>query len=1095
MTHPSDDKFATLPRPSQLMRERHPDLFSDTQVESRPRLSRQVFEYHLETLTSRKQEYEFEDFCKRLAEKEICPNLRVQTGPTGGGDSKVDTETYPVSEDVSERWWAGDALAGSERWAFAFSAKRTWKSKVIADVKSILSTGRDYKRIYFFTNQFVSDRKRAAAEDELLKLSGLPVHIFDRSWIVEKVYEHDHLAMAMATLAIEGGDDIANVRRGPLDVGRQSELEKLDKRVADPTQYQGSKYQLIEDCLRIAILARGLERPRYEVEARFARASSLANELGYAQQQMRIAYNRAWTAHWWFEDFTLFNSFYDEVEQLLQGSQQAIEIEKLVTLWHLLNPAVRSGRMTQALARIEEREEVILNLLRPIADDGMRLNNALQAQTNIVFMGLWGSLSQGDSASADAAWQQLSTIIDKSDSLWGYPIERLSDWLRELGQSVDSSSFDALYEKAANAVAKRRSEGAAGESYAARARQKLDHGRPYDAIQWFGRAEELLVKDEYRSELIEVLLNSARAYENAGLFWAARSKLLVAAERSLVHFVEDGAVTVTALMAVNSLAWVELQLGRIMSALQAMSFASALVEAIGLPDDRRELYDEDVRTQEIALGILFDRLSFESLSVAGQLPSALDRLGLHTASLGLLFALGQNEYIRSEMGDATSDLEAMREKWLSQPLAEQLPAKPTLMESDSCILLSTILGSRISVEAPCDPVSLGLVESLLGALEALLATSNEDDLVPTVERTSIIARIEPEGSELGFALDESGCADFVITRPSDFEVADRAAMDTYRVWLESAVITLLSSIFAIRNVGTWMEAKAGGERAFSRALLLGDAWGLARNVFGETPKVRLADWIEAVDPNFDCLREESGGQRPTDDAAHRHPLKWGSGEPPNELLDSSRLKHSDRQILSPIVGRLWDEARWRGTLFAQFPGGPPILGLLFENPNAGEAIFKGWRDRWGEEDMDDALRVAIVRGISAKSPAHYSVVVGPNLAESSLSQSKIIVTVSRLNKMEPTSTENLDRFLVDYGNFGGFFLIPAKMDLSSPELLTQYALAKRHLHVKSAWEIGENDPDQVVFRHIDDPVIPADVEDPPIRRALEAMKRMGSRSK
>ena len=120
--------------PSDLMRARHPDLFSDTTVEEVERLPKPVFEYHLDSLTSRKQEYEFEYFCRKLAEKEICPNLRPQTGPTGGGDSKVDTETYPVAEEIALRWWSGSPAAGAERWAFAFSAKKAWKAKIVSDL-------------------------------------------------------------------------------------------------------------------------------------------------------------------------------------------------------------------------------------------------------------------------------------------------------------------------------------------------------------------------------------------------------------------------------------------------------------------------------------------------------------------------------------------------------------------------------------------------------------------------------------------------------------------------------------------------------------------------------------------------------------------------------------------------------------------------------------------------------------------------------------------------------------------------------------------------------------------------------------------------
>ena len=68
---------------------------------------------------------------------------------------------------------------------------------------SILSTGREYKRIYFFTNQFVSDKERSAQEDTLTEHAEIPVHIIDRAWIVEKVYEAGHLELAIAALGIE----------------------------------------------------------------------------------------------------------------------------------------------------------------------------------------------------------------------------------------------------------------------------------------------------------------------------------------------------------------------------------------------------------------------------------------------------------------------------------------------------------------------------------------------------------------------------------------------------------------------------------------------------------------------------------------------------------------------------------------------------------------------------------------------------------------------------------------------------------------------------------------------------------------------------
>ena len=88
-------------RPSDLYREWHPDQFSDSEQHESTELDRSLLEFHLFSLTTRSQESDFEVFARRLCEKEICPNLLPSTGPTGGGDSKADTETYPVADALA----------------------------------------------------------------------------------------------------------------------------------------------------------------------------------------------------------------------------------------------------------------------------------------------------------------------------------------------------------------------------------------------------------------------------------------------------------------------------------------------------------------------------------------------------------------------------------------------------------------------------------------------------------------------------------------------------------------------------------------------------------------------------------------------------------------------------------------------------------------------------------------------------------------------------------------------------------------------------------------------------------------------------------
>jgi len=208
---PEKPKYA----PSRYMCDRHPDLFSDSVSEVEYQVEREVLSYHLETLTNQKDETAFENFAQRLCEKFIAPNIRPQTGPVGGGDGKTDAETFPVSSEISARWFVPDNNKAGERKAFAFSAKKTWRSKVRSDVAAIAGMKRDYDQIICVTNQFVPAKKSADLQDELLKEHGIPVTILDRTWLLDRVFKHDSMAIAVEELGVGKGTEKQKKKLGP----------------------------------------------------------------------------------------------------------------------------------------------------------------------------------------------------------------------------------------------------------------------------------------------------------------------------------------------------------------------------------------------------------------------------------------------------------------------------------------------------------------------------------------------------------------------------------------------------------------------------------------------------------------------------------------------------------------------------------------------------------------------------------------------------------------------------------------------------------------------------------------------------------------
>ena len=954
---PSD----SAPNPREFMRARRPHLFSDTTRENQNKLPKAVFEYHLETLTNRKQEYEFEHFCRKLAERELCPNLRPQTGPSGGGDSKVDSETYPVSERIAARWWIGTPSSGAERWGFAFSAKRDWKNKVRSDVEKILSTPRNYQLIYFFSNQFIRDKERAGMEDSLSQDTGVRVCIVDRLWIVDKVYSGEHLDLAVSALALEGVETEQVRRIGPNDTARLHELEQLDKQVLDVARYEGAKYQLVEDCLRSAILARGLERPQSEIEARFHRAERLAREVNYQPQQLRIAYNQAWTAFWWNEDLSEFLHFYDVVENLATGIDDSNALELLLNLWMLLHTAAHTGHIANLDTRIEPKSRKLISLFEGMSRDATRPNRALEARSNVILMRTTQAYHQGNGHQVEAGWKALSELVDQCVASPTYPFEKLFGLVSQLGELLDSPALDDLLDKLVDAIRHRRSDGEAGEAYTRRGIQKFRKNKPYQAIIWFGKAEELLLKEEYRAELIMTLVGSAHAYERVGLLWAARNKILVAVERALSSFHENGKVTRVMLRTLERLIWIELQLGRIPHVLNSLVFSRTLASYMTLSEEEKIEFDEIVNTQDMILGIHMLNTPFELLPKLAQFADTLEQLHLANARLALLYALGHEKLLREEGSiPADEDSKSMAgvfKRWHDQPAREDISQTPSFAHDYTCFHVSTVLGIRIVVSTPNNPTSVSVAESLLGALEAYLATSDEEHLIPHKSSVKITISETNDGcNSVRSHFPETGTEIAKVEHSMDLRVATLSEQEAYLSWLQDTLVRIICTMVMIRDVEAWMEKVAGEERGLARAFTLGNMVTMNRNVFGESPQLCLSDWICEKGRSFTLNREVSWRKSNAESQKRGSRVpKFGVGSPPRELTGRERLRHSDKRVTSPIDIRLWDRANWRATLFSWHPSSPPILGIGFERLDSGLEIFREWCGLWGNDDKEDRL--------------------------------------------------------------------------------------------------------------------------------------------
>ena len=213
-------------RPSEFMRARRPDLFSDTQVIEQPQLDRTTFEYHLATLTDRKQGDRLRTLRTETRRKGDLSqpdsadrsNRRVGTARPTPKPIRLPRKLRSSGTKDTRR----ASRASRERWAFAFSAKKDWKAKVRSDIKNIAATGRGHTVAYSITSQYVKDKDRGNLEDELSRAHGLTVRILDRSWIIDRVFKNDHKRLAVETLRLDI-PLVSKQTRGPRDTAHQAE--------------------------------------------------------------------------------------------------------------------------------------------------------------------------------------------------------------------------------------------------------------------------------------------------------------------------------------------------------------------------------------------------------------------------------------------------------------------------------------------------------------------------------------------------------------------------------------------------------------------------------------------------------------------------------------------------------------------------------------------------------------------------------------------------------------------------------------------------------------------------------------------------------
>jgi hypothetical protein len=1048
--------------PNDFYKSIRPEYFSDSEIIFETELSREVLAHELNYISTNQKQDQFERLARLLCEKYITPNLIPQVGPTGGGDGKTDSETYPVSKSISDRWYINNQnFNGDEKWAFAISSKKEWNSKLKGDVKSIISTNRGYNKIFFVSNQKISSKKKKDIQDLLNEQYNIEVTILDGQWIEDKVLNDKLFDLIVDTLGLSNVYKSKQIIRGSRDNERLEEVNLLEKRITNSSSCVDS--QLVEDCLRSAILSRELEEASFSIEGKFLRALNFEKKIDSKLQMLRIYYEYSWTSIFWFNDIDKFKENFKNFISLVDEKSHIDHLELFSNLF------------TVGKTHFSEEDEIniIKDRLYYLLENKINLTenstSGLQAKTYLLLNQIMDKTFQQENC--DSLFHNLSEVIKKCSSYIGYPFESILESIKVLGELYsDNSYYDDLYDILVDVQEKRTSAISSGRNFLQRAFQKYEANLYGDTIIYLGKSIVKISRNENEFELILVLRLLGNCYRNIGLLWAANNALISALALCIKNWFTKGVIDVKAYFIAIELCKNEILLGRIPQLLSIYE----LIKVLKIHKEQIGEISEDESPEFFEMAIANRFLNSEYSLDLCKLPDIMNAKEMWFSADAILYLLGYNDLILDQKeytGRSDEELKNYMTRLANQPISKQFLYSTNYLNDEIISFNAKIIGVNFYLKYQKNKNLLIVSEILLAYLESFLATSL-NDLVPLSEYISI--NIENNSENKIFEIVESFSSKEFTIKINTSIFFDNSQRNILTEEILKFIGLIIEKNFIFKDSEIYIKKLFEKEEVFERTAIVFNHKGFINDIFTTDPKVFLSDWYDV-------------------DKFKNYPLKlWQpivvekESIVNNDNLDilKNEIHHNKTNVVSIIDSSLWDKAQWNGFGFAA--QGEYFIGatLHFNDFSMGKRIFEGWIKEYGAS-IETKLKLSIIKGVSKKNPYWYRVLITPIFEENN---DGVFFLSSRFHDMEPTTPTNMLQVIDAYENLGYLPILPAGVVNDKFEADVESRIKIKNLSIKDAWEISLEDIECVAILEDDDIFIPSNIIDAPILDVIKKKK-------
>lgn len=1049
----------------EFFKQLHPEQFSDSKIVKKGKLDRDFLDYFLANLSIKGLEKNFEHFCRKLIEIEVCPNLLPQTGPTGGGDSKVDSETYPVSEPLTEAWYHADAKsAGDERWAFAFSTKKDWKSKVKSDVKKIVETnnlGRNYKKIFFVSNQDIPDKKRAETEDQLRTEYKIDVRIFDKNWILERVFSaRKNLELVCESFSSLSKELLNEIIVGELDYKREQQIEEIENKLKRLTELKPA--EIIDSAKYSVILSRELEVDYQKILGLVGRYKQLASKYGTTIDKANTYLDCAWTLYWWYGDNEGFYDNYLLLEKIAQDEKTVHLLESLITLFPILYRLEQEDLSLNI--HITEHKRVVDELYTEMTKDKNKPNRTMAAQAAYQCI----RLLYGESI--DDVVCTYIDILNNSKYSLEVDISKINEVIALIPNFQEAERFDELFELMLERISQEEKETVASQMLAQRGHSFIEK-KPYKALSYFSRSLLGLYNETNAFFLMQVLFEMAVCFEKVGLYWAARNYYYYVLTYCVTQYMTKGEIFSLFYKSAHQLKWLELEQGRVV-----YSTEMSLLENIGI-----SLYPENISMKDdsyvMFLAYPLFQSPYEKIVRLRKFPSYLEKRGLDWAAIVCRYELGiYDEGILACNNGSKDEYDKFMKELCNKPTDLQIRYSPWYGFEQHCELKSRVMGCEFIVHTNNKAFNIEFATSLLASIECLLGTGFPNGL------NSLIGHFE---IKLKSVEGNSFFIDFDYSKDNPLHMEIRICesgfteiLSTQKLYSKK-VLQIISIIVAemlrCNDDFNTLKQLIESDDVIIRTDLFAHSLFYGFTTFGSDAfsYEALTDGLDEEPLNRKCkIQMYAPATKAKENLAEK---KIHFGIPPEF---SERVISNDSIFTDDIINvSLWEQGKWKGVVYGFEPNKLPVLSLLFENKK-GLDIFQEWIDKIGQFDEEDIIGIRIIEEIDKKHPYWYRVCIGSNLM-SGIADGKNHVFISkiRLHTMNPANNINLSNFKLSLQKEIKFYLFPSLVVNGNVEFHFEKRILKnrKSLQVLKAYEINENDIlSEIAIMPSDQPIIPSD---------------------